>query len=102
VTAISSYLFFWQSRHRVEDRRAEDLGGKDAVALPDRDDAGAARKLRNDLTGVVGRVVIAAFVDNPIGLLVFSAVVNGIAAAPFLIVTMLISGKEPENHGPLH
>jgi Mn2+/Fe2+ NRAMP family transporter len=42
--------------------------------------------------GVVGGVVIAAFVDNPIGLLVFSAVVNGIAAAPFLIVTMLISG----------
>ncbi|GGI01768.1 hypothetical protein GCM10007170_41970 [Arthrobacter liuii] len=36
--------------------------------------------------------MIAAFVGNPIGLLVFSAVINGIAAAPFLIVTMLISG----------
>jgi Mn2+/Fe2+ NRAMP family transporter len=42
--------------------------------------------------GTLGGMGIAGFIDDPIGLLVFSAVVNGIAAAPFLIVTMLISG----------
>lgn len=193
-TTISPYLFFWQSAHRVEEMRAEDLGGKRAVALPDREGDAAGRKLRharadvfigmffsvlvmfaimaataatlgkngtviktaadaaealepvagpaakmlfsigfigsgflgipvlagsasvglaglmgtrwgfdrNPRTarffyvllgvGVVGGIMIATFIDNPIGLLVFSAVVNGIAAAPFLIVTMLISG----------
>ena len=34
------------------------------------------------------------FATDPIGLLILSAVVNGIAAAPFLIVTMLISGDK--------
>jgi len=32
------------------------------------------------------------FYSDPFGLLVLSALVNGIAAAPFLIVTMLIAG----------
>ncbi|MBB6404056.1 Nramp family divalent metal transporter [Arthrobacter sp. AZCC_0090] len=41
--------------------------------------------------GTVGGVIISLFVSDPIGLLVLSAIINGIAAAPFLIVTMLIS-----------
>ncbi|HXR74241.1 MAG TPA: hypothetical protein VN779_25875, partial [Actinocrinis sp.] len=32
---------------------------------------------------------------NPITLLVFSATVNGVAAAPFLIVVMLVSANKP-------
>jgi NRAMP (natural resistance-associated macrophage protein)-like metal ion transporter len=195
-TTISPYLFFWQSAHRVEEMRGEDLGGRKAVALPDRGDAEAAHKLRNaradvfigmtfsvlvmfaimaataatlgkngtDIKtaadaakalqpiagpaatflfaagfigsgvlaipvlagsasvgmagllgtrwgfdrrpgkarlfylllgiGTAGGVVIAMFATDPIGLLILSAVVNGIAAAPFLIVTMLISGDK--------
>ena len=41
--------------------------------------------------GPVGGVVLSIFNLDPIGLLVFSALVNGIAAAPFMIVVMLIS-----------
>ena len=41
--------------------------------------------------GTVGGVVLSQFYSDPIGLLVFSALVNGVAAAPFLIVVMLIS-----------
>lgn len=41
--------------------------------------------------GTIGGVIISLFVSDPIGLLVLSAIINGIAAAPFLIVTMLIS-----------
>lgn len=195
-TTISPYLFFWQSAHRVEEMRAEDLGGKSPLALPDREDSEARSKLRaaradvfvgmffsvlvmfaimtataatlgrngTDINsaadaakalepvagpaakilfsigfigsgilgvpvlagsasvglagltgtrwgfdrsprkartfyillgvGTLGGVLIALFVDNPIGLLVFTAVLNGIAAAPFLVVTMLISGDK--------
>jgi NRAMP (natural resistance-associated macrophage protein)-like metal ion transporter len=32
-TTISPYLLFWQSAHRIEDLRDEDLGGEDAVPL---------------------------------------------------------------------
>jgi len=39
----------------------------------------------------VGGVLISFFSNDPIGLLILSATINGIAAAPFLIVTMLIS-----------
>ncbi|MDT0168034.1 Nramp family divalent metal transporter [Pseudarthrobacter sp. BRE9] len=194
-TTISPYLFFWQSAHRVQELRAEDHGGDEAVGLRDRSDAAAAahtlRKARADvfigmvfsvlvmfsimaataatlgrdgtdvnspadvakalepavgpaatflfaagfigtgilgvpvlaasgaagLAGLLGRdwgldlsprraplfytllgaglvagVVISFFSADPIGLLVFSATINGIAAAPFLVVTMLISG----------
>ncbi|MDP9887309.1 Nramp family divalent metal transporter [Pseudarthrobacter enclensis] len=193
-TTISPYLFFWQSAHRVQELRAEEHGGEEAVGLKDRPDAAAAahtlRKARADVfigmvfsvlvmfsimaataatlgkdgtdvntaadvakalqpivgpaatflfaagfigTGVLGVPVLAAsgaaglagllgkdwgldlsprraplfyallgvgmvagvlisfFSTDPIGLLVFSATVNGIAAAPFLVVTMLIS-----------
>lgn len=195
-TTISPYLFFWQSAHRVQELRAEDHGGDEAVGLKDRPDAAAAhtlKKARADVfigmvfsvlvmfsimaataatlgrdgtdvttaadvakalepvvgpaatflfaagfigTGILGVPVLAAsgaaglagllgrdwgldlsprraplfytllgvgivagvlisFVSaDPIGLLVFSATVNGIAAAPFLVVTMLISGDK--------
>ncbi|MEZ2392009.1 Nramp family divalent metal transporter [bacterium RCC_150] len=41
--------------------------------------------------GTIGGVIISFLVSDPIGLLIFSAIINGIAAAPFLVVTMLIS-----------
>jgi NRAMP (natural resistance-associated macrophage protein)-like metal ion transporter len=40
--------------------------------------------------GTVGGTLLSVFYTDPIGLLVFSALVNGIAAAPFLLVAMLI------------
>jgi Mn2+/Fe2+ NRAMP family transporter len=42
-------------------------------------------------TGIVAGTILAIVSTNPIGLLVLSAIVNGIAAGPFLIVIMLIS-----------
>lgn len=44
--------------------------------------------------GIIGGIIIALFAADPIGLLVFVAILNGIAAAPFLIVIMLISGDK--------
>ena len=41
--------------------------------------------------GIILGTVLAVRDTNPIGLLVLSAIVNGIAAGPFLIVMMLIS-----------
>ena len=192
-TTISPYLFFWQSAHRVEELRAEDLGGDKAPSLEERSETQARRKLRNariDVftgmffsvlvmfaiiaataatlgrngtsiqtaadaakalepiagpaarflfavgfigsgilavpvlatsasagmagllgktwgfdrnirkaplfyillgVGTLGGVIISLFASDPIGLLVFSALINGIAAAPFLIITMLIA-----------
>ncbi|HKU29962.1 Nramp family divalent metal transporter [Arthrobacter sp. NyZ413] len=40
----------------------------------------------------LGGVLITFFAEDPIKLLILSAIINGVAAAPFLIVTMLISG----------
>lgn len=194
-TTISPYLFLWQTAHRVEELRAEDLGGDLAPALSERGPVQAKRKLRMSRVdvlsgmflsqlvmfaiiaataatlgtnggttitsaadaagalqpvaggfssvlfalgfigsgflavpvlagsgaaglsglldkawgfergprkaplfyalvglGTVGGTILAAFYSDPIGLLVFSALVNGIAAAPFLVVTMLIAG----------
>lgn len=55
--------------------------------------------------GTVGGVALSHFYSDPIGLLVFSALVNGIAAAPFLVVVMLISSDRrlmgKERNGPL-
>ena len=192
-TSISPYLFFWQSAHRIEELRAEDLAGDRAPALHHRGQQGARRKLRNAridvvvgmvfsvvvmfaimaataatlgvqgkaitsaadaaralepiagsassylfaagfigsgilavpvlaasgsaglaglldkpwglersprrapafyallLVGMVGGTILSVVESNPIQLLVLSAVVNGIAAGPFLIVVMLIS-----------
>ncbi len=41
--------------------------------------------------GMIGGTILAVVSTDPIGLLVLSAIVNGIAAGPFLIVLMLIS-----------
>ena len=43
--------------------------------------------------GTVGGMVLSLLSVNPIKLLVFVAVVNGVAAAPFIIVTMLVSSN---------
>lgn len=43
--------------------------------------------------GTLGGMALSLLSVNPIKLLVFVAVVNGVAAAPFLIVTMLISSN---------
>jgi Mn2+/Fe2+ NRAMP family transporter len=43
--------------------------------------------------GTIGGTLLSIFYTDPIGLLVFVALVNGIAAAPFLIITMLISSN---------
>lgn len=42
------------------------------------------------IAGILIGTVFALFVRNPIQLLVFSAIVNGIAAGPFIIIMMLI------------
>ncbi|WP_165350511.1 Nramp family divalent metal transporter [Xylanimonas protaetiae] len=41
--------------------------------------------------GVVAGTLLSVFLSNPIRLLVLSAVVNGIAAGPFVVIMMLIS-----------
>lgn len=41
--------------------------------------------------GIIAGTVLAVVSTDPIGLLILSAIVNGIAAGPFLIVIMLIS-----------
>ena len=44
------------------------------------------------LLGTLGGAALSLFGINPIRLLVFVAVINGVAAAPFLVLVMLISG----------
>ncbi|HEY5222422.1 MAG TPA: Nramp family divalent metal transporter [Microbacteriaceae bacterium] len=192
-TTISPYMFFWQSAQRIEELRAEELGGDAAPALKHRTRAAAKRKLLNGridvftgmifsvlimfaimaataatlgghgktvssaadaakaleplagsaatilfaagligsgvlavpvlaasgaaglagllnkewgldrsprkapafylllAVGIVGGTILSVVSTDPIGLLVLSAIVNGIAAGPFLIVMMLIS-----------
>ena len=51
------------------------------------------------IVGTLGGAGIAWFSTNPMGLLVLSAIINGISAGPFLIVTMLIAGN-PAIMGP--
>jgi Mn2+/Fe2+ NRAMP family transporter len=41
--------------------------------------------------GTVGGMALSLLAVNPITLLVFVAVVNGVVAAPFLVVVMLVS-----------
>ena len=192
-TTISPYMFFWQTAQRVEQLRAEDLGGDKAPALSDRTPGAARRTLRNGrldvivgmafsnlimfaiiaasgatlgkqgtqvqtaadaakalapiagsystilfavgfigsavlaipvlaasgaagmaglaneewgldrsprkaplfylllVAGVLAGTAMSLFSSNPIGLLVLSAILNGIAAGPFLVVMMLIA-----------
>jgi Mn2+/Fe2+ NRAMP family transporter len=47
------------------------------------------------LLGTLGGTALSLLDVNPIRLLVFSAVVNGLAAAPFMAVVMLIAGSRP-------
>ena len=46
------------------------------------------------LLGTLGGAALSLFGVNPIRLLVFVAVLNGVAAAPFLVLVMLISGDK--------
>jgi len=46
------------------------------------------------LAGTIGGTAMTLFSLNPIKLLVFVAVINGIAAAPFLVLLMLISSDK--------
>jgi NRAMP (natural resistance-associated macrophage protein)-like metal ion transporter len=196
-TTISPYLFFWQSMHRVEDMREEDVGGSQPLPLRRRSRFDAAGKLSRSrfdvftgmafsnivmfaiivatattlgsnghhatidsaaqaasalrpvagrfativfafgfvgsgmlaipvlagagsagLAGLIGKpagfsnsprrapvfyglcavgtfggMALSLLSINPIKLLVFVAVVNGVAAAPFIVVTMLISSN---------
>jgi len=43
------------------------------------------------LVGTLGGAALSVFDINPIRLLVFVAVINGVAAAPFLVLVMVIS-----------
>jgi len=61
-TSISPYLFFWQSAHRIEELRAEDLAGDRAPALRHRGPRGARRKLRNARIDVVVGMVFSIVV----------------------------------------
>jgi NRAMP (natural resistance-associated macrophage protein)-like metal ion transporter len=45
--------------------------------------------------GTVGGTILSAAHINPIKLLVLVAVINGVAAAPFLVVVMCVSGSRP-------
>lgn len=57
------------------------------------------------LVATIGGVVMAAVLDNPINLLVLSAMINAMAAAPFLIVVLLIARSRrimgDERNGPV-
>ena len=52
-TTISPYMFFWQTTQRIEELRAEDLGGDKAPRLADRTPRAARRKLRNGRVDVI-------------------------------------------------
>ncbi len=58
-TTISPYLFFWQSTHRIEDMREEDLGGNRPVPLQRRKPRQARRKLRGARLDVVGGMLFS-------------------------------------------
>ncbi len=52
-TSISPYMFFWQTAQRVEELRAEDLGGPRAPALWQRTPRARRRAMRNGRIDVV-------------------------------------------------
>jgi len=86
-TSISPYLYFWQSAHRIEELRAEDLGGDAAPALKRRGPLGAKRKLRNSridvVTGMILSVLImfAIIAATAATLVVHGATINSAADA---------------------
>jgi NRAMP (natural resistance-associated macrophage protein)-like metal ion transporter len=61
-TTISPYLLFWQSAHRIEDLRDEDLGGEEAVPLDRRSAPDARRRLRAARLDVVGGMLFSNLV----------------------------------------
>jgi Mn2+/Fe2+ NRAMP family transporter len=80
-TTISPYMFFWQSAHRIEEMRSESGTSDASKPLPERSPRKAGTKL------------FLSRIDVFVGMLVLSATINGIAAAPFLVVIMVISGS---------
>lgn len=52
-TSISPYMFFWQTAQRVEELRAEDLGGPRAPTLSQRTPRARRRAMRNGRIDVV-------------------------------------------------
>jgi len=58
-TTISPYLLFWQSAHRIEDLRDEEIGGEDVVPLGRRRQPQARRKLRAARLDVVGGMLFS-------------------------------------------
>lgn len=61
-TTISPYLFFWQSAHRIEEMRGEELGGDDAPSHRDRGKPGAKRKQRNSRVDVFSGMAFSVLV----------------------------------------
>lgn len=61
-TTISPYMFFWQTAQRVEQLRAEDLGGDKAPRLADRTPSAARRKLRNGRIDVIAGMAFSQLI----------------------------------------
>jgi NRAMP (natural resistance-associated macrophage protein)-like metal ion transporter len=61
-TSISPYLFFWQSAHRIEELRAEELGGDAAPALRHRSKRAAERKLRHSRIDVFAGMAFSVLI----------------------------------------
>ena len=59
---LPPYVFFWQSVHRLEELREEDLGGDDPVPLTRRSARQAARKRRTSVVDVVCGMAFAVAV----------------------------------------
>ncbi|MDQ1526446.1 MAG: hypothetical protein QOG18_1059 [Microbacteriaceae bacterium] len=61
-TSISPYMFFWQSAQRVEELRAEELGGDKAARLDERTERDARKQLKDArvdvFTGMAFSVII--------------------------------------------
>ncbi|MDQ1606638.1 MAG: hypothetical protein QOJ18_1005, partial [Microbacteriaceae bacterium] len=61
-TSISPYMFFWQSAQRVEELRAEELGGDRAARLDERTERDARKQLKDAridvFTGMAFSVII--------------------------------------------
>jgi len=104
-TTISPYLFFWQSIHRVEEMREERAGGNQPKPLWKRSGAKARQKQLTSRVDVFGGFLFSNLVmfaiivattatlgrHGTIKLLVVVAVINGVAAAPFLALVMRIA-----------
>ena len=61
-TSISPYMFFWQTAQRVEELRAEDLGGPRAPTLSQRTPRARRRAMRNGRIDVVTGMAFSCLV----------------------------------------